>query len=141
MQLINPNVQNSPHHPPKTTVHALSPPSGKSAGFMPGGPAFAGGGCTPVFSRSASATVSGSRVSPRVECCWDGMRSIEGRCDSLYGVGSVSFSVLGAILLCALTGRFSSRVVESPEWPLVERAIAAVEGYMGCPSIGTLTCK
>jgi hypothetical protein len=80
MQLMSPNVQNSPHQPPNTTSHACMPPSGKSAGFMPGGAAGGGVGTAPPFSRSASTTLSGSgQMLASVSWFCEGMRSSEGR--------------------------------------------------------------
>ena len=46
MQLIQPNEANRQHQEPRQTDHATSPPSGKSAGDIPGtlgGAAAAGG--------------------------------------------------------------------------------------------------
>lgn len=59
MQFIHPKLQKRQSHPPRTTRLASRPPSGKSAGLMP--PAVGvGGGSSPRFSRSASASIEGS---------------------------------------------------------------------------------
>lgn len=92
MQLIQPKLQNRAHQHPKTTSHASTPPSGKSAGFIPPTTGPVGFSSKPPLSRSACACASFSgKILASVSLFCEGYRSMEGCLfivASLYGASS-----------------------------------------------------
>lgn len=97
MQLIHPKLVNRQHHPPATTSHASSPPSGKSAGFTPPatGAAF---GIAPPFSKSASASaVPSGKIFASVSLFW--LPSFSRAGSSEFLAVSISLSSKGVLVV------------------------------------------